>query len=145
MPREPSKIMRQNPLPPGRYWIAIQEEMQPAWLDLQARNKGALQVDHEECQRRAGASMSQKGDCFYIFYVTAPLAWPTGLGTPNTAPDWVQQQTDVTFKTPTAAKILFDDSVDWLEQNVSPGLAITWKVVLFGAGLYYLATHQGKQ
>lgn len=106
MAREQSKIQRQNPVPPGRYWLDVPHEKFKVWDALVERNKGALQIDHHETTTRAPEPYepSTPGmpvpptpelDNWYIIFITAPVAWPKELSPPNTAPDWIKQRSDV--------------------------------------------------
>lgn len=150
MPNEPSRVMRQEPVPPGRYWIWIPAGKGQIWLDLQARNKGALQIDKERFEVLATALDPRKteGWRWAIFFVTAPLSWPKDLGRPNTAPDWIQDKPDTEQRPADPTLHPVDTTAqalsDWLDEVVVPGWSFTWRAALIVAGIYYAAKLSGR-
>lgn len=145
--REPSRIQRQNPVPPGRYWIDIPMEKFAQWDELVEKNKGAIQIDHHETTFRSVDDDPLKGiDEWFIIYLTAPVSWPKGIVPPNTAPDWVQKREDV-YQRPedprkhpikhTAEEIQtgLTDLGDWLQGQFVP-------LIVIGGILYYLGTRR---
>lgn len=147
--REASRIQRQNPVPPGRYWIDIPQEKFKAWDDLVERNKGALQIDHHETTFRDIDNDPLKGiDEWFIFFVTAPISWPAELPPPNTAPDWVAKRSDVYQRpedarkrrletTAEAARQAAEEASQWAREQL-------WPLVVIG-GLIYYFSQQGRR
>lgn len=147
MAREPSRIQRQDPVPPGRYWIDVPQEQFPQWDDLVERNKGAIQIDHHETTFRSVDDDPMKGiDEWFIFFVTAPVSWPHGFKAPNTAPDWIQRRSDVYARpedprrhplrtTAEEARRAAQEAAEWAQGELVPLLVI-------GAALYYFATRR---
>ena len=144
MAREPSRIQRQNPVPPGRYWLDVPQEKFAVWDDLVERNKGAIQIDHHETTFRSVDDDPLKGiDEWFIIYLTAPIAWPKGLAPPNTAPDWVQRRSDVYERpedprkhpirhTAEEAQQALSELGGWLQEHIVP-------LVVVGGILYVMS------
>lgn len=147
MAREASRIQRQNPVPPGRYWIDVPQEKFAVWDALVEANKGAIQIDHHETTFRSVDDDPLKGiDEWFIVYLTAPIAWPKGLAPPNTAPDWVQKRDDV-YQRPedprkhpirhTAEEIQtgLNDLGQWLQEQLVP-------IIVIAGIAYYLGSRR---
>lgn len=145
MAREASKIMRQEPIPPGRYWVVIPMSEIDWWEALQKKNGKALQVDYKESWQRDPNNLWEGQDSFYIFFVTAPLSWPKNLnvGRPNTAPKWITKKSDIAAQRPEDPRrhpiqTVTDEAKQWWDEAVVPGWDFTWKAALILGGLYAL-------
>jgi len=135
MPREPSKIMRQDPVPPGRYWLDVPAAKMKIWEDLTARNKGALQVDYQEFT----SDISQGPlDRWFIFTVVMPVSWPLGkLAQPNTAPAWVQRRSDVVQRPEDPRQHPIDTTVDVITENAADTIDAFQQSQLWRLGIIF--------
>lgn len=91
-------LMRQNPLPPGRYWVnsaADNRDDLSAWMGT---NRATVRVVNTTTE---DATSDWPAVDFYIFTVSAPTPWDaTRLGYPTIAPNSIQSVDD-TVQAPT--------------------------------------------
>ncbi len=148
------RLVHDDPLPVGRYWIDIFEKGLPAWVQWSAAHVQSLNI--EKTQFFAGGTewtiqsnpywipglpMYIPGTAtvpdrtFIIFRVNAPVPWgiATDVGWPNTAPASIQSSQD----TSTAQDVIDQANKDDEDK---------WKWVKYGAigligvvGLYSIA------
>lgn len=131
-------IVRTNPLPTGRYWIWIAADKEPAWLALRQQNLEVLKIESEAATHEGYGWNETRSGTTYIFTVTGSLAWPTGIGYPNTAGDDVKTPADVLQRpqVPTLSETA-TEVTDWAAGLF--GDVYTWVII---GGLIYLASQR---
>lgn len=131
------KVVRQNPLPPGRYWIDVFPDGLPSWIGWSGGNLATVSIEKTEVYEGTSLlvqglgwiypwvptptnpdKVQQPDRAFVIFSVTAPTMWTISEtnGWPAPAPKGVVETSDDTVQKP-KGKGLFDD--------ISPGVKIT--------------------
>lgn len=92
-------MVRKNPLPPGRYWIFVQQpssEIFDLWLK---QHSGEVQVEKREDSGGVWPFISPL-ESFVIFRVDAATVWPRGVGFPNAADPATTKAADVVTRPP---------------------------------------------
>jgi len=135
-------MVRKNPLPPGRYWIYIQQSAQDIFdLWLKKNSDGTVTVEKKQTYGDVPLLLKPV-ETFYVFNVTAPSIWPRGVGFPNAADASVKEAADVVQRPPpmTAGDVLKDITSTASE---AADRAITWAVII-GLGWLFISS-QGRR
>ena len=142
------KLVKQNPLPPGRYWIDVFPDGIPAWVGWSGGNLATVSVEKTEFYKGTSKIREALGwiypwvpgtdpvipdRAWIIFNVSSPTLWDenvsSAIGWPNTAPKNVNTSDDTVQKP--EPKGLFD--------GLSPGV----KIALGGTTLLAAAVLAG--
>lgn len=103
-------MVRKNPLPPGRYWIYIQQASQDIFDLWLKKNSDVVTVERKDSSGGLWPLIAPN-ETFYVFLVKeAGIIWPRGVGFPNTADASVKTSNDVTQRppAPTTKEVLKD-------------------------------------
>jgi hypothetical protein len=122
-------LVRENPIPMGRYWQDLIGPVQKAswqgWVKGLNRDYPHVHVETTEDYESTDGAPSRT---FVIYTVLMPVVWNhVLLGTPNVAPDWIHTSDDTVQKPPPESSDPFG------------GLSDTVKTVGFvvgGAGVF---------
>lgn len=88
--------VRQNPLPVGRYWVWIAAAKEPVFLAFRVKYPNEVKVESNEVATHDGYGAAEtRSGTTYIFSVSSPVQWPSGIGFPNTADGTIQKPADV--------------------------------------------------
>jgi len=144
------KLVKDNPLPPGRYWIDIFEKDVSTWVGWSGGNAATVHIEKTEFFAGTtkvdtvlgwiypwvpGSGQSIPDRAFVIFTVIIPTSWgiADSVGWPNTAPASIQTSSD----TSTAQDVIDQERAD----TASQWAWVKWTAIAgVGAlGLYSLA------
>jgi len=132
-------MVRENPLPKGRYWIFVQKPALPVFERWLEGNAATVTLERREDSGGMRPFLTPN-ESFFLFSVNAPTVWTRGAGFPNTAGDVVKAD-DVGQRPPplTTAGIVRD-----IVQTAEESARDTLIAVGILAAIYYLAT-RGKR
>lgn len=89
-------MMRDNPLPIGKYWVDVFEKDSGAFRAWLANNQSGITVEKTENFLPRG---DYPGRTWYLFQVTSPTPW-LGPGFPTIADDGVHTSPDTVDRPP---------------------------------------------
>lgn len=135
-------MVRNNPLPAGRYWIYIRKgassDIFELWL---AQHADVVTIERKETSGDLWPII-KPDETFYVFVTKDKVVWPRGVGFPNTADATVKTPEDTKTRgpTPTYKDVLHDIEETAAEAAAkAKSLATDWTTgLVIAAAIYWL-------
>jgi len=130
-------IQRNNPLPPGKYWVDVFDPDRQEFRGWLADNASTLHVEKQEDKLARGG---YPAETWYLFTVTAPTPW-NGPGFPTISDDAVQQWDDTAERPPPPPSVSEQageviDSVEAAAKSAEDAAKTGfWAVLALGVGV----------